>query len=686
MITCSNCNKQLEDGAKFCDGCGTPVVQPAKATFCPNCGTRNDTGSAFCQGCGTPLSTDYEKKDVTVETQGEKPKKNFKISKKFIAIGASVVAIVLVLAMVLPLLFSGGGISNYATYIKDAEIYYSSLDKKDPWQLTSEFVGSEYIDNSDLSDSAFSIGIYYMAMAEDNETIFYIDKIDTDSEGVTVYYRNVNKPKKEAEKLDSDILRFVVNDSASIVTYIKGSDKTLYQNDLKDKEKIADGVEYAEVSDDGKKIYYVAESELYFKEKGKDSEKIDNNAENFVVSEDFKTVYYEKEDGIYKKTAGKDKEKIVSDVLECINIYESGEIYYFKESSSEINYADYLTDEYKESDAAMTEPEYPDYPDYWDYDTEEDYELAIDAYEKACEQYEKDSEAWYEKCSRDSIRESLDETGGKSFYALYYYDGKTEHLLSEYCTDIYNYVHAKDSCVIAYSTYDMSLAKTADISEIEYMSQIDILILSDVYDSMTFCIAIGNESSAIEQNDASHFDISEDGRTVYFIDNKDESGKYGDLYKVEISGKKAGKPELYDSDVYAVNAYFISFDKFVYFKDVKSDSGDMYLDKKQIDSDVYWYSVNYLEESGAIVYMTDWNDDKDEGTLKIWKKGKSEKIADDVCDLGFTPEEDIMYMTDYSTKSCTGTLCVYKNGKSQKVDDDVIAIIPYYESINLLYG
>ena len=49
---CSNCKATIEDGAKFCKNCGTPIMTEI---VCNNCNTTNSHGSKFCKGCGTPL-------------------------------------------------------------------------------------------------------------------------------------------------------------------------------------------------------------------------------------------------------------------------------------------------------------------------------------------------------------------------------------------------------------------------------------------------------------------------------------------------------------------------------------------------------------------------------------------------------------------------------------------------------
>lgn len=55
LSQCPHCKGRLDPGAKFCAGCGKPVVAGAGAQkkFCSGCGTQLPGGAKFCSGCGT---------------------------------------------------------------------------------------------------------------------------------------------------------------------------------------------------------------------------------------------------------------------------------------------------------------------------------------------------------------------------------------------------------------------------------------------------------------------------------------------------------------------------------------------------------------------------------------------------------------------------------------------------------
>ena len=54
MIFCENCGKQLNDGVKFCGGCGASIGGNATPT-CANCSKELEADQKFCDRCGTTV-------------------------------------------------------------------------------------------------------------------------------------------------------------------------------------------------------------------------------------------------------------------------------------------------------------------------------------------------------------------------------------------------------------------------------------------------------------------------------------------------------------------------------------------------------------------------------------------------------------------------------------------------------
>ena len=336
MANCPNCNAPLEDDARFCANCGAAIPEEAPAPapqepesvsetiFCPNCGGQTNAAFEYCEHCGAALNAPGGQKTNKSGGPG---------LKKWLILGAGVVAVAAVI-IVLVSIFSGGGGGGkgYGLYIKDKEIFYSNLSPKGAWQLTSKL--SEDASNAALASGRSTISSL-VVMSRDGKTLFFPDKLDS---GYTLYWRNTSG-KKEATKIDSDITRYAVNDSASLVTYLKNGNLYQYNVSRDDKgNKLAGDVTIFYVSDDGKRIIFRDEDDtLYQIDSGKDKESLDKDVSGIQrVSDDCKTVIYTKDGTLYLKQSGKDKVKISSDVRETIRAYPTGEVYYTEEDDGEV--------------------------------------------------------------------------------------------------------------------------------------------------------------------------------------------------------------------------------------------------------------------------------------------------------------------------------------------------------------
>ena len=92
MSTCPNCNKQFDDGVKFCDACGTaipeaPVAAPEAPVVAPAAPVEEKTE-------GVKLPFDLDKKLP------------FELNKKLLAVGAVALAAFLVLAIIISSVFT----------------------------------------------------------------------------------------------------------------------------------------------------------------------------------------------------------------------------------------------------------------------------------------------------------------------------------------------------------------------------------------------------------------------------------------------------------------------------------------------------------------------------------------------------------------------------------------------------
>jgi len=693
MTFCPNCNKQLQDGAQFCDGCGAQLQQTI--VFCPNCGKQFLAGATFCDACGTALSqVDYAQPEVDNYAQsydynyaapqqqaapkaalnGLLDKLSF-IPKKFIGIGIAAIAVILVVVILFSTVFTPKA-SNHVLYLKDSQLFYTAVSKIKPFEVTENL--SDDMSDRELVNSRWSLSQATHVTA-DGKLIFFMDEIEDGD--YDFCYRYLNKDKKEAEKIDSNVRSYFVNKNGKKVVYLT-SDQKLYQYDLKEKDKIDSDVAYFGASDDGKKIWYrTDDGDLYLKNGNKDKEKIEGGVDTlYFIDEDFKTFYYTKKGNLYKHKLGKDKEKIDSDISNVISIYESGEIYYAKDlENKEVSLMDYVDDDMASADAKMERPERPSfYDDFYDY--YDDYDEARAAYNKAVEKYNDDYDLWREKNNRDELREELEEeTIEVKTATLCYYNGKKSVEISDkYCS--YN-ACAMEKPVIIFSTLDKNAAGKIKISEVDSYWDVREMVEEALDESGKKNLSVKDKQSELDLDEASNFDISADGKTVFFMkdvdygddDDDEDSNPHGDLYKMTISGNKAKKAEKYDTDVYIYSSEFSESGAYQYFKDYENEHGDLYIDKKKVDSDVY--EVKQMNDTKKFVYITDYESKDRCGTLNLFDGKKSKKIADDVFDYTVTAKGEISYICDYDVDDYEGELFLYKGSKSKKIDDEAMALI-----------
>ncbi len=685
MITCPKCKKELSDDAKFCDVCGAKVLE---TFFCPNCGEQTSTEFAFCQNCGASINNNpHEEQAVVV------PAEKKKLPKKAIIFGAIGVTVVAALILVITLLFGGAGKSdnNYALYLKDREIFFNDLKKdSNAWQLTSRLVDNDRTDEEDLAEAGYQLGLFTY-MSKDGKYVFFPDKIGNNDDGFNLYYKEVAEPEKEAVKIDSDIRSYAVNDSTTLVTYTKGNERNLYQYKIGEnsKDKIASGVYNFYVSDDGKKICYLnSDNNIYLKYADKDKEKIASDVSSSLlrITEGFSAVYYLKDDSLYKRVEGADPEKIASDVSSVIRIYDSGEIYYLTGETKEIPLIDYVTDDMKDVDDAI--PTRPTPPSSSDYASSAEFNAAYDAYEEEYEAWEADYNRRYEehyaKQYRDRLREELEEETLNQFtYSLHFYDGKKETVITNVFVGGYDsdYSYASKAPVLSYEAYNQSDFNKVKLSEVESIYDIKDKVETALFSSTERYIAVKGTATAVEQEKkAVNFTIDSSGTVVYYFDDIPDGNMHGELRRIAINDGVVGKSEVYDNDVYTDYLYFVNDTELAYFKDCKNSKGELYINKKKIDDDVNYYSIEIDSDLDRIFYFTDWNSDKHYGTLKVYNGKETMKIADDVDSFSAIPDGRVLYLSDYSRKYYMGVLYEWKNGKIRKIDDDVVCILPLIDS------
>lgn len=664
MITCPKCNQILPDNSKFCSNCGAILDQkPAEAQFEKN--LANMKQEPFVPQPMT-FPTNFNQTFPAAQPAMSLAKKKKKSKAPFIILG--VIGLIAAVAVIITVAVHSSSQSpalqfpymNYAVYLKDEEIYLDDLksDEDEPLQLTSNFFDGEYT-YAQIAEKpyyyGYELGAESVTISENGKYVFFPDKGIGINEGEYAIYYNlycidISNPKEEPIKIDSDIKKYTVSSSGDTVIYLKGKESSLYRYKIADdsKEKIGSNVSKFYASDDMETIIYVnTENGIYAKAANRDREKLASNIDHIEkISEDFSDVYYIKEESLYKATIDGESEKIDSDVSDVCKIYDSGEIYYEKKRTKEFNLLDYVENDIWNRYGSQSNTRF-DGNDYINSDNETtDYE-----------------KLW---------KEIAETTVTIEYYSLYFYDGKKEILISDDCD---SFTSPSDNVpMIAYAVYEESTFKKVKLSELSDVYQAKIQVFQRNID-----LAIANKgvSTVVDlENKMWSFISNASGTTVYYLDNIKNG--YGDLHRITISDKSVvGKPELYDSDVSYFSYKFLDDTRLVYFKDFNQStlSADLYIDGERVGHDI---SVQLIHEcdDNKLLYITNWDDDKQCGTLKLYDGTETVRISDDVYKVEAYDNGRILYICDYSSKYCKGELREWYNGESKKLDDDVSVVFP----------
>lgn len=166
--------------------------------------------------------------------------------------------------------------------------------------------------------------------------------------------------------------------------------------------------------------------------------------------------------------------------------------------------------------------------------------------------------------------------------------------------------------------------------------------------------------------------------TYFFEDDKhvsdrDTSLQLGNVRPFFIM-QTAEVNNLDDMDGYGYEVFDVSFitdDGIYYTMDQDDEVCDLYLNDEKLDSDVKTYSTR--KDDNTVYYIVD--PDDGEGTLKRTIGGKSVKIADDVAEYSSDESGDVVFLSDYNFKKYRGDLSLFSNNKIEKIDTDVTSIV-----------
>lgn len=677
-MTCKQCGTKNSDNALSCTSCGyvfdttandeqdgtqiegsdTPSIEEAicaaaerhpvssEFVYCMQCGKPNPPDVRFCQFCGAPRLTVNRFESSIIQL---KPK------KKRLSLWLGIAAAVVIVAAAMLLLASRALAPPTAFYCKFDAISAANLSTLDTYQIS---------DDSDALEDNYVLSAYTFT-SPDGRYLYY-------PEGDVIYRRDLTAdPQDKGIKIDSDIGYFFEITPDNKAVYIKQSNGGLYISDGDNKEKVAMNVTFCTMNEDGTQLIYEnQDSDIFFLDmKTLSEEKIVSEASLLCISDDFSTVCYQKSGNLYKQVIGDDKEKIASDLQSFITCMDDGTLYYTKSHTETVALSDYLNDDMREADAAISEPNITDfqtqepYTNWWG-DTSYETVTDDDAYNAAYNIYN-------DKLMRDELRaQAAEKIMDFSHETLYSYkDGEETAMTDDFAYSLIT----SDSGLLVYKKTMFTPPEKVKISEVS-----DIYALTELLgnyqgeDNAVYAISGGAET-LLAGEDTSTFVVdgtffySEDSRKLYFIDDYDPAESCGTLKSIIVSDNEFSSPQVIDEEV-STCTFDPQTDTLLYFKELKDGCGDLYMNGIKVDSDVSLHGM--LLSKNALYYMTDICTDGLSTTLMKWSKADKERIAYDVTQAVLIGER-LVYLADFSASAHRGDLYLYAGKEPKLIDDDV---------------
>lgn len=687
-VVCKKCGQVFKKEFGICPACGTAVDEASEkyaaspvTTAAAEQGSMNTAASAGTNAENIPYVNEV-KPQVTMPAGAygvpAVKKKGSAVKKIIIAAVCILLAAAITVSVFWLLPEKKMKRGDFAIYIKDNSLVYSALDENgEPLEVTDRLFDDSAADYG----SDFTYVRQSVSLSKDGKIVFYPEKIVDGDDGMSLYCRRVDDKDADSTLIGKNIKYYTVNDDASVVYYMK-SNNALYRYNMKkgESEKIDGDVDEFEVNDDGSVIGWLTnDNDLYFQRSSGEKTKIDSSIDYVCgVFNDYKAVYYVKNDNIYMYTEKDGKEKTASNVHEVMTTYNTGEIYYIKEGQTKFTLSDYIEDDLAESDAAIVKPSYPQYPMRWEYDSNAEYDKAVEEYDAACDKYLDDLDVYDEKQQRDSMREELKtRTADYGCYELYCFDGKSEKklcdsMMYDYSSDMFN-MGFTDSPVVVYYTVTVEDVVKVKMSEVkDYNSIIDykLPVYMALYNAKTVHVAFGQDVKDVDKRfNRSVIDDTE--KKLYLFEELDgEAYPIYDAYYADISDNKLSEPELYMNRVQSLYMR----DGGVYCEVVEgktredSREADVYFNKIKLGSNSNIMSFTIYLRNNTIYYI---DDDK----LMMYEDGKTVTIDENVYGIDVLESGAVVYMRDYNKDREICDLYAYKNGSSFKIDDDISALL-----------
>lgn len=253
-------------------------------------------------------------------------------------------------------------------------------------------------------------------------------------------------------------------------------------------------------------------------------------------------------------------------------------------------------------------------------------------------------------------------SNAEGYSQLYYHHGQNTVLLREHVEELT--FAATDAPVALLTAWELVEPEDENTKTPEPLLQTILVNEKDIHvlENMADKVCVGMDGS---------------GKHSYFVDRDSE---YSTLYQLNLGAFGVDDLQIYDTEVYTKNITVTDNNRVIYYKNVNSDTGTLFLNTAELSAGVpmtpeHFQLFGDLPDSDQIYYFTDYDAEKHTGTLHVASTdGANRQISGKAVIPFMLHNGQILFMENYTTTG--GDLYAYINGNTILIDTGVTFYIP----------
>ena len=165
-----------------------------------------------------------------------------------------------------------------------------------------------------------------------------------------------------------------------------------------------------------------------------------------------------------------------------------------------------------------------------------------------------------------------------------------------------------------------------------------------------------------------------ENRILYLFMTSDGEDR-GTLYKVPLTGSRAGEPEPVDEEIDGIRSMTAADEGIYYIRDPGAYGGDLYFNGQEIAYDV---SGMWMTD-GQLAYIYDYDSDPSgnaDFSLALYKDGEKTVVGKEILCADCAPDGTVVTLTDFDPLKGEGDLLYFDGKDTRMLAEEVTGFVP----------